>query len=46
MCIRDSPKKMPKPPLDIPAKYASPETSKITLEIPESGSSDLKLDLN
>ncbi|MEY4188395.1 MAG: hypothetical protein RIT02_3429 [Planctomycetota bacterium] len=42
----EDPKKMPKPPLDIPAKYASPETSEITLEIPESGSSDLKLDLN
>jgi len=42
----EDPKKMPKPPLEIPAKYASPDTSEITLEIPESGSSELKLDLN
>jgi len=42
----EDPQKMPKPPLEIPAKYASPDTSGISLEIPESGSSELKLDLN
>lgn len=44
--VIDDPRKLPKPPVQIPAKYASPDTSGITLEIPESGSSELKLDLN
>lgn len=42
----EDPAKLPKPPVQLPPKYASPETSGITLEIPESGSSELKLDLN
>lgn len=42
----EDPKKMPKSPIDIPAKYASPDTSGISLEIPDSGSSELKLDLS
>ena len=44
--VIDDPSKLPKPPVTLPAKYASPETSGLTLEIPESGSSELKLDLN
>ncbi len=42
----EDPKKLPKPPVQFPAKYASPEDSGLSLEIPESGSSELKLDLN
>lgn len=41
----DDPSKMPKPPVAIPAKYANPETSGITLEIPTSGTDDLKVEL-
>ncbi len=41
----DDPSKMPKAPVQIPTKYANPETSGITLEIPSSGTSDLKVEL-
>ncbi|MFM8728761.1 MAG: hypothetical protein ACKON9_26990 [Planctomycetaceae bacterium] len=44
--VIDDPSKLPKPPVQLPPKYASPDTSGISLEIPESGSSELKLDLN
>jgi hypothetical protein len=41
----DDPSKMPKPPVAIPAKYHNPETSGITMEVPASGTSELKIDL-
>jgi len=34
-----------KPPVDLPAKFASPETSGLSLEIPSGGSSTLQLTL-
>jgi hypothetical protein len=34
-----------KPPVDLPAKFASPETSGLTLEVPSGGSSTLQLTL-
>ncbi|MFM7056990.1 MAG: hypothetical protein ACKO2P_08720 [Planctomycetota bacterium] len=34
-----------KAPVDLPAKFASPETSGLTLEVPDSGSSTLQLTL-
>jgi hypothetical protein len=34
-----------KPPVDLPAKFASPETSGLSLEIPAGGSSTLQLTL-
>lgn len=41
----DDPAKMPKPKVVIPAKYANPETSGLTVDIPAGGTSDLKFDL-
>jgi hypothetical protein len=41
----DDPSKMPKPPVNIPVKYNNPETSELTAEIPGSGTSDLKFEL-
>lgn len=41
----DDPSKMPKAPVEIPEKYHNPETSGITLDVPESGTSELKIDL-
>lgn len=35
----------PTPTVALPDKYASPETSGVTVEIPESGDEDLKIDL-
>jgi hypothetical protein len=35
----------PQPKLKLAAKYASPETSGLTLEVPPSGSSDLKIEV-
>lgn len=43
--VIDDPKKMPKPPVVIPAKYHNPETSGITQEVPAAGTSELKIDL-
>lgn len=34
-----------KPPVDLPAKFANPETSGLTLEVPAGGSSSLQLAL-
>ncbi len=34
-----------KPPVDLPAKFASPETSGLTLDVPSEGSSSLQLTL-
>jgi hypothetical protein len=36
---------MPAPPVEIPAMYANPETSGITVEVPASGATDLKIEL-
>lgn len=41
----DDPSKMPKPPVVIPMKYSNPETSELTAEVPASGTSDLKFEL-
>ena len=43
--IIDDPSKLPKPAVQIPAKYGNPETSGLTQEIPAGGVSDLKIDL-
>ncbi len=37
--------KSPQPKVKLAAKYATPETSGLTLEVPPSGSSDLKIDV-
>jgi len=42
----DDPADMPAPPVEIPAMYANPDTSGITLEVPRSGASDLKIELD
>lgn len=39
--VIDDPSKLPKAPVQLPPKYASPETSGIQLEVPEGGSSEL-----
>lgn len=41
----EDPAEMPKPPVEIPAKYANPETSGLTQDVPASGVTDLKIDL-
>jgi hypothetical protein len=41
----DDPEKMPQPDVQIPAKYTNAETSGLTAEIPEAGTSDLKFEL-
>jgi hypothetical protein len=41
----DDPAKMPKPDVKIPAKYTNPETSELTADIPEDGTSELKFEL-
>src|SRR5438876_8474569 len=43
--INDNPATMPKPKVNIPSKYNNPETSGIELEVPRSGSSELKIQL-
>jgi len=43
--IVDDPSQLPKPSVKIPAKYANPETSQLTQEIPDGGLTDLKIDL-
>lgn len=42
----DNPAFLPRPPIVIPAKYASPETSGLTQDVPDGGASDLKIELN
>ena len=41
----DDPADMPAPPVEIPATYANPDTSGITVEVPRSGASNLKIEL-
>lgn len=41
----DDPADMPAPPVEIPAVYANPDTSGITVEVPSSGTADLKIEL-
>jgi hypothetical protein len=41
----DDPAEMPKPPVEIPAKYSNPETSGLTQDVPAGGVTDLKIDL-
>ena len=43
--IVDDPRKLPKPKVNVPAKYASPDTSEIMVDVPNSGLKDYKLDL-
>jgi hypothetical protein len=43
--VIDDPSLLPKPSVQIPARYASPETSKLTQEVPAGGLTDLKIDL-
>lgn len=41
----DDPSKMPKPSVVIPEKFSNPETSGLTAEVPEAGTSELKFEL-
>lgn len=41
----DDPSKMPKAPVELPAKYHNPETSGLVFEVPASGTAELKIDL-
>jgi hypothetical protein len=41
----DDPRKLPKAPIQLPPKFASPETSELTVSVPESGSSELKIEI-
>lgn len=41
----DDPSKMPKPSVVIPEKFSNPETSELTAEVPEAGTSELKFEL-
>jgi len=43
--VIDNPALLPKPPVKIPAKYASAESSGLTQEVPKGGLKDLKIDL-
>jgi len=43
--INDNPASMPKPQVKIPDKYADPEKSGLTVEVPSRGISDIKLEL-
>jgi hypothetical protein len=36
---------MPKPSVNVPSKYANPETSGLKEEVPKGGLTDLKIDL-
>ena len=42
----DNPALLPKPPVALPEKYASPEATDVTVEVPARGTSELKIDLN
>ena len=41
----DDPSKMPKPAVNIPAKYSDPETSGLKQDVPKGGVTDLKINL-
>lgn len=41
----DDPALLPKPKIDVPSKYANPQTSGLEQEVPAGGLTDLKLDL-
>lgn len=41
----EDPSKMPKPKFKIPAKYSNPETSGLNINVPEDGTTDLKIEL-
>ena len=43
--IIDDPSKMPRPPVNLPANYASADNSGLTQTIPDGGTSELKIDL-
>jgi hypothetical protein len=43
--VIDDPALLPKPNVQIPAKYSSPETSGLTQEVPVGGLKDLRIDL-
>jgi len=43
--VIDNPALLPKPPVQIPAKYANAESSGLTQEVPKGGLKDLKIDL-
>lgn len=43
--VIDDPSKLPKPPVQIPVMYASPETSGLLIDVPEGGSSELLVEL-
>jgi hypothetical protein len=43
--IIDDPSLLPKPSVQIPARYANPETSQLSQEVPSGGVTDLKIDL-
>lgn len=43
--VVEDPSKMPKPPVELPAQYASEQTSGKTVEIPAAGNTDLKIEL-
>jgi hypothetical protein len=43
--VIDDPALLPKPSVQIPPKYGNPETSGLTQDVPESGITDLKIDL-
>ena len=41
----DDPSKMPKPSVAIPDKFSNPETSELTADVPDAGTSELKFEL-
>lgn len=41
----DDPSKLPKQPVNVPAKFSNPETSGITIDVPTSGGSDLNVEI-
>ncbi|MBL8809227.1 MAG: hypothetical protein JNM43_03535 [Planctomycetaceae bacterium] len=43
--VIDDPSKLPKPPVQIPVMYSSPETSGLLVDVPEGGSSELVVEL-
>lgn len=43
--VVDDPRKLPRPPMEIPAKYSNPETSGIVVDIPAGGTDSLQIDL-
>lgn len=41
----DDPRKLPKAPVQLPPKFSSPDTSELTVSVPDGGSSDLKIEI-